>query len=324
LLASRGQVHMVQVGANKGDFSLSQHFDANAPTHDTTRSAVQRLLSDARTRATLVEANPASSDQLVKRLERCKREELPGCRARVAVANVAVCVPKRAPAVAFHRVALERLLAARPNGVPSWTRSELSSLDPKITLRGIGLFVGHRNASAFVETIQVPCQSPVELLRSDRAAIAPSDLDALVVDTEGLDGAIVEGFMNATQPSAQPGLVFFEMHNALWDPTKRKQLRRLVRSLLRRRYRIYCCPAICRPLIPGSLRVRAPSVAKPSPPGKRSKAASTCDVGLNALAVDPQQLASSRLPAPENDLEYYVLAAPCPASGGGSGWACKQ
>ena len=116
-------------------------------------------------------------------------------------------------------------------------------------------------------------------------------------------------------------LVFFEMHNALWDPTKRKQLRRLVRSLLRRRYRIYCCPAICRPLIPGSLRVRAPSAAKPSPPGKRSKAASTCDVGLNALAVDPQQLAS-RLPAPENDLEYYVLAAPCPASGGG--WACKQ
>jgi hypothetical protein len=70
--------------------------------------------------------------------------------------------------------------------------------------------------------------------------------------------------------------------------------------------------------------VRAPSAAKPLPPGKRSKAASTCDVGLNALAVDPQQLASSRLPAPENDLEYYVLAAPCPASGGGSGWACKQ
>lgn len=170
----------------------------------------------------------------------------------------------------------------------------------------------------YVETIEVPCHSPIELLRSERTGWTPAELGALVVDVEGLDAAIVEGFMNTT--GARPGLVFFELHNALWDPTKRRQLRRLVRSLLRRQYRLFCCPQLCGPLIPGSLRGRP----APQHKGKAAAAAAraSCDAGVNALAWDPAQLAGSTLAASAPREDFVYRAAPC-SEGSGRGWACR-
>ena len=176
-----------------------------------------------------------------------------------------------AGAVPFYVVSLPRILADHPRA-PRWVRfGELSSLDKRSVLRGVGLVTGMDNASRYVDEVMVPCLTASDLLRS--LALPAAELDALVVDAEGSDVHIVQSFIDA---GARPALVLFEADTARYHspPATRSLLAQLVRG----GYRVYCCG--CSGYFPPGFRKRPEEGVTPKP----------CDAARNALAWDPSRL----------------------------------
>jgi len=259
-LLSRVGLRIVQVGANLGDFDRSHH--TRLARDDPVREAMLRLLEADATHAVLVEANPPVHAALQEGLRRSASAQ------RHATANVAVCTQARSGTAHFYTVLQDRLLRDFPQA-PRWARSELSSLDSRSVLAGVGLVVGRENASRYVGALDVPCLTPSDLLRN--VSIPPSALDVLVVDAEGSDVGIVQAFFDA---AARPRLIFFEIDTARYH--EKAQTRKLLAQLVRSGYHVYCCG--CGGYFPPGFRKKGEADDK------------RCDAARNAFAWDPAAL----------------------------------
>lgn len=263
---SRAGLHIIQVGANLGDFDRSHH--TRLARDDPVREAMLRLLEAETTHAVLVEANPPVHAALQDGLRRSAGAQ------RHTTANVAVCTGGHSGNAQFYTVLQDRLLHDFPRA-PKWARSELSSLDSRSVLSGVGLVVGRENASNYVGALDVPCLTPGDLLRN--VSIPPSALDVLVVDAEGSDVGIVQAFVDAT---ARPRLILFEIDTARYH--EKAQTRRLLAQLVRSGYQVYCCG--CGGYFPPGFRKRADTDDK------------RCDAARNAFAWDPVALGLATVP----------------------------
>lgn len=267
LLSLKQSVHFVQVGAHFGDFNVSQL--RTGVRGDSARRAVFHLLESSRTRAVLVEPHPMAFNVLLDgvRAHKSSSSEM------VSAVNGAVCpyTPeyRNVTNVDFHVIS-PRFHQDYPNA-PFWARSELSSLSKGAILRGVAVVVKPKDPAPYVMTLRVKCYHPHELLLA--ATIAPQTLDALVVDTEGLDVAIVDSFLSI--PAVQPSLIIFEAHIV-----GRRELRLLLDNLRGRGYKLDCCG--CTPL-----KLRDPLA--PHNPINWSEI-KKCDSGWNAIAWDPARL----------------------------------
>ena len=264
-LLSRAGLRIIQVGANLGDFDRSHH--TRLARDDPVREAMLRLLEADATHAVLVEANPPVHAALRDGLRRFASAQ------RHTTANVAVCTT-RSGTVPFYTVMQERLLRAFPRA-PKWARSELSSMDSRSVLSGVGLVVGRENASSYVGALHVPCLTPGDLLRN--VSISPSALDVLVVDAEGSDVSIVQAFIDA---ATRPRLILFEIDTARYHA--RAETKSLLAQLVRSGYRVYCCG--CGGYFPPDFRKKGEEGDK------------RCDAARNAFAWDPLALGLATVP----------------------------
>ena len=228
---SSRSIHVVQVGANFGDMNRSavgMHHDVR----DVVPLALSRLLGDRRVRAVMVEPNPAVFQVL--NLSLLGRSDA----FRFTARQLAICTTT-SQAVDFHVVSIPRLLKKFPTA-PRWAKNELSSLDRESVLNGLYWLTSsstdrhQRNPAQYIDVIRVPCLHPVDFLRE--VGLAASLLDVLVVDAEGLDGAIISSFL--ADAHARPRLIFFEEHGRLQG---RRDFKRALRTLRRTGYQLVCC-----------------------------------------------------------------------------------
>jgi len=178
-------LHMVQIGANLGDFDRSNHL---ALSQDPVRVAVHAMLVSVATRAILIEANPPVFSHLNASVRRFFNGST-----RVSAVNALLCSREASEPINFYRVNVEKLEREFPDRrLPNWARTELNSMNFRSVEWGVkAAIVGHRTNHAsfealpYIETLRLPCVGPRTLLRN--AAIEPSTLDVLVVDAEGFD-----------------------------------------------------------------------------------------------------------------------------------------
>ena len=272
------QLQMVQIGANQGDFDVVNHH--MTIDMDPVRVAVRRLLLSEHTRAVLVEANPPIFAKLDAGLRRFLNSSSTR-RAPVSAVNVMACASPASEPVSFYRVNVEKLAHDFPNA-PYWARHEINSMNLHSVEYGLDAVWGHNgsiSAKPYIETLPMQCESPRALLW--QSEIEPGALDVLAVDAEGFDASIVEGFLNAT---ARPSLILFEVHITVYEPLLRPTLRRLLRRLVEQhRYRVACCPSLCRQFLDRPVRYRAVEAIEGLPGRKRCKS-------HNAFAWDPRRL----------------------------------
>jgi len=254
---------------------------AHVNDEDTVRNALLLLLQSVRVRAHLVEPHPGNFARLNAGLMRH------GLAGRVNALNVGVC-PRTGGTLPFYTVAADRFLTEYPSAAREtpWVLSELASFDRWSVYQGVphalrilaasGAPVKNWSATAYVNTLQVRCVTPAELLRA--ASLPTKRLDVLVVDAEGFDADIVEAFLDSAE--FRPALLWFEVHIAKYRPEYRPHLRRVLAKLVRAGYHIYCCA--CAGLMPGG---RKPGHAEHE-----------CDIGDNAAAWDPARLQLKTLP----------------------------
>ena len=271
---------LIQIGANSGDFDRANHRD-----RDPVRPAMLALLRRQGTHALLLEPNPPTFQLLHEALIKCQHRHVhgqPPCSSHAFAVHGAFC-PRSAPSIDFHRIAINRLPSEarrwndRANG--HWGAAEMNSLSRAFVERAVahGPGIGRANASKYVETVRVPCRTAAELLQ-----MTSSRLDALVVDTEGMDAVIVEAFLNVSSPA----LIMFEvLWKGLTSTEASSALPHVFATLLARGYHVYCCQAICRHALPAGARRAQRRRAM----GRSNK---KCDSGFNAFAWLPARLPS--------------------------------
>eukprot|EP00929_Paragymnodinium_shiwhaense_P113442 TRINITY_DN81738_c0_g1_i1.p1 TRINITY_DN81738_c0_g1~~TRINITY_DN81738_c0_g1_i1.p1 ORF type:complete len:337 (+),score=62.54 TRINITY_DN81738_c0_g1_i1:118-1128(+) len=199
---------VVQVGACDGDWE-----DSNDP--------MQALLSDSRVLALVVEPVPPLFQKLSTRLA-----TLPSADRRLKPVNAAICMETSA-ATPFYIVS-DQFAKDNPDA-PHWQKSQLGSFK-KSHLRK------HHIPHKYIETINVPCLTPPKLLQTEGTPFgvgAPSRVDALIIDAEGLDGDLVRAFLGVE--SFRPALLIFEHKNL-----KRKALREVL-AFLRSFHYVHWC-----------------------------------------------------------------------------------
>jgi hypothetical protein len=238
LLRMGREVQMLQIGAN----------DGSAASND----PVQGLLLHPRIRAILVEPNPAVHRALQANL----RARL-GAKAlesgRVRTVNRAVCSEEGARwsgarNITFHMVSAG-FQAAFPSA-PHWALYQLGSLQRTYTVSGLATYLARARsldrdaaealAEKHVDAVAVECLTPAALLRT--AQISPSAVDVFATDVEGLDVAVVGGFLALGQ-SFSPAFLSFEAKVAAASTPA--ALRTLLGDLSRRGYRLSCRGVSC-------------------------------------------------------------------------------
>lgn len=279
LRARTGPLHLLQVGASLGDFSAENSVARLNESSDAVRIAMRRMLQYAGTRALLLEPNPP----VFRKLNASIQSDF-GAQGRVRARNVAVC--SHTHGVVDFFVPAPKLLRDYPT-VPYWaTTAELASLNRASVVRALKFIEELRwarlyggksagNPEDYVTGLKVPCETPHDVLAA--AGIAPKELDALVVDAEGLDAELVEAFVNSSE--VRPSLILFEAHVSNYYAASRLILRRLLASLVHYGYHVRCCS--CNGLMPTGAR--------------RTPRTRSCDTSVNALAWLPSRLEPERV-----------------------------
>jgi len=160
-----------------------------------TNDPMQALLQDSRVRALALEPVPQIWQDLRKRLA-----GLPGAEHRLLALNAAVCLEAR-EAVPFFIVSA-RFASDHPEA-KHWAQRELGSFQRRHLRK-------HHIPDKYIEMIKVPCVTPPQLFRQPHSPIGPdpSQVDALIIDAEGLDGDLVLAFLELH--TFRPALVVFE------------------------------------------------------------------------------------------------------------------
>eukprot|EP00927_Polykrikos_kofoidii_P056317 TRINITY_DN50469_c0_g1_i1.p1 TRINITY_DN50469_c0_g1~~TRINITY_DN50469_c0_g1_i1.p1 ORF type:complete len:329 (-),score=55.46 TRINITY_DN50469_c0_g1_i1:89-1075(-) len=195
---------VVQVGACDGKWE-----DSNDP--------VQELLRHPRVRAIALEPVPYLWRDLAARFA-----TLPNASGRLLPVNGALCLEAKASAPFF--VVSSRFAADHPDA-GHWAKRELGSFQ-KSHLRK------HHIPNQYIEQIDVPCLAPPQLFERVDSPVGnePSNIDAVVVDAEGLDADLVEALLRDVR-DFRPALVIFEQKHV-----PRKRLRTVLDQLRKLRY----------------------------------------------------------------------------------------
>ena len=230
LLARETTVHLLQVGANFGDFNTSL-----LNRGDGARHALHLMFKSAHTRAWLLEPVGFVFEQLQQ-----NTLQFFGVHSEAVVTplNVVLCAEDRLDAE-LYIVPGSTFEAVRKHYgyVPYWVRTELNSMDRKSVERGLAAVLpSDANVPAMVQTVRVRCMAPATLL-SSAAHIAPHELDVVVIDAEGLDAKLIRSMFAVS--GMRPSVIIFEAHIA--RNYHQADLRRLLLVLADRGYRLDCC-----------------------------------------------------------------------------------
>lgn len=192
---------IVQVGACDGAWEQS-----NDP--------VQELLNDTRVRAIAMEPVPYLWAELEKRLA-----TLPEAAGRLLAVNAALCL-EAGENVPFYVVS-SSFAADHPNA-EHWAKRELGSFNRSHLLK-------HRVPERYIEQIDVPCMAPPQLFERQDSPVGhvPAEVDALIVDAEGLDDQLVKAMLKLED--FRPALVIFERKHI--PRARRDEIQGLLRQL---------------------------------------------------------------------------------------------
>jgi len=189
LFAAGGDIHAIIVGANDGDSVRT-----NDPVYD--------ALSNTNVKALMVEPNPPIYKILVRNLQKFQQP------ARLQPLNFAIC-PDKKGTVPFYVVS-PHFREKFPNAAHFATFSGISSMNKTHLLKHWQYLKGQvksqKEFEAFIDEIQVPCQTPSDLMTRDN--FKPQQVDLLMVDVEGFDAKVVTSFM--AQKAFKPKIIIFE------------------------------------------------------------------------------------------------------------------
>ena len=198
-------LHLIQIGANVGDFApmLRTAGRSDVGCTDLGATVAADLLRSPNVRGLLVEASPSNFKQLQQNLQSS------GLSKRHSAVNAAVCTASKE--MTFYSVAED--FADKYPDAPFYAQAEINSFNRQHVLTVLGFVMGtdRLRAESFVIKTPVTCYHPRKLLRS--SDLKPASIDVLIVDAEGMDAEIVLAFV--TIPTFRPRAIVAEVDKAV-------------------------------------------------------------------------------------------------------------